>query len=88
MIKLVQLAPNFHVMRVGDKTAAYFSYETLVAFEAEGHGYILSGDWSTTTAKHLGVCRREFRQQLLYMHDGCNPEAFEQLANIVFNTDR
>ena len=44
-----------HGVRVGDVTL-YFSYETIIAFEAPGYGLVVSENvWSMTTGRHLNA---------------------------------
>jgi hypothetical protein len=51
--RLEILKPNLTKVEV-DGTTYWFSYNTLVAFKAEGGGmYVRRNDWGGTTGKHL-----------------------------------
>jgi hypothetical protein len=53
MIRLRNIASNFHKVVVG-KMTIYFSYETPIAVKHPEAGLVVSeNDWSVTTGKHL-----------------------------------
>ena len=51
-IKLKQIQNNFSVITV-DNAKIYFSYETPVAFSANGMIEVIQNYWGSTTGKHL-----------------------------------
>ena len=44
--------PNNNCVTIGNKDV-YFSYETIIAFRADGRLYVHANDWSNTTGRHL-----------------------------------
>lgn len=49
----------------------YFSYETVIAYNAPGEGLVIrENDWSTTTGKHLNAISRDKSRRI-------SGEAFE-----------
>jgi hypothetical protein len=50
-----QIAPNFHAVTVGTMSV-WFSYETPVAFQIEGHPVLATeNEYSASTGKHLNL---------------------------------
>jgi hypothetical protein len=67
---LKQMAPNFVRVNVGE-TVLYFSYETLVAFEANDRTYATAEKYSRTTSKHIN---------LVNVDEYLEPDEFEKMA--------
>ena len=55
--------PNFTKVAISDSLTLWFSYETLIAFNASPCGLIVrENEWSTTTGKHLNyLCDKKNR---------------------------
>lgn len=75
-MKLERVMNNLTYVKIGEKFAIYFSYETPIAFEVFGENYrrvVCENKWSSTTGKHLNyiepnkalrVPHEEFEAQL------------------------
>lgn len=68
MISLKHIMPNFYEITINN-VQAWFSYETLIAFEGEETIFVRENIWGNTTGKHINHIKHSYNYTQLNKED-------------------